>query len=291
MQTLASRPPVPVHPFKGHGPHGFALARSEGGTAIEPDMLLPHRKAYYLLVFVRQNQGRHWADLTPYEHCPNTVYFSEPGQILVKEEPTPFWGTHLEVTPEFLARHAGLSELPIIQNPRHGHELRLTPAEADTVEAQLTQLEAEYQRPGEWQQRMLGACLAVLLTYLSRLYAAQYPDAEPTPDQRLLRAYQAKVEAQFREVHEVSAYASQLHISAGHLSEVIKAQTGRPAIKHLHERLVLEARRLLLHSQQPLKEIAYDLGFQDASYFTRFFKREAGTTPAEYRAHIREMYQ
>jgi AraC family transcriptional activator of pobA len=92
-------------------------------------------------------------------------------------------------------------------------------------------------------------------------------------------------------VHEVSAYATQLHISAGHLSEVIKAQTGRPAIKHLHERLVLEARRLLLHTQQPLKEIAYDLGFQDASYFNRFFKREAGLTPADYRTSVRKMYQ
>jgi AraC family transcriptional activator of pobA len=291
MQTLTNRQPVPVHPFKGSGTETFTMARSEGGTVIEPDMLLPHRKAYYLLVFVRQNQGRHWADLTPYEHRPNTVYFSEPGQILVKEEPTPFWGTHLEFTNEFLAQHAELGTLPIVQNLRHGHELRLTPAEADTIEALLAQLEAEYQRPGEWQQRMLGACLTVVLTYLSRLYTEQYPEAEPTPDQRLLRAYQAKLEECFREVHEVSAYATQLHISAGHLSEVIKAQTGRPAIKHLHERLVLEARRLLLHTQQPLKEIAYDLGFQDASYFNRFFKREAGLTPADYRASIRKMYQ
>jgi AraC family transcriptional activator of pobA len=291
METLTSRPPVPVHPFKGNDREGFTMARSEGDTVIEADMLLPHRKAYYLLVFVRQNQGRHWADLTSYEHRPNTIYFSEPGQILVKEEPTPFWGTHLEFTPEFVARHAGLAELPIVQNLHHGHELRLTAAEADTVEALLAQLEAEYQRPGEWQQRLLGAYLTVLLTYLSRLYTEQYAAAPPTPDQRLLRAYQAEVEARFREVHEVGAYAERLHISAGHLSEVVKAHTGRPAIKHLHERLVLEARRLLLHSQQPLKEIAYDLGFQDASYFNRFFKREAGTTPAEYRTHIRKMYQ
>jgi len=168
------------------------------------------------------------------------------------------------VTPEFLARHAGLGELPIIQNPRRGHELRLTAAEADTVEALLAQLEAEYQRPGKWQQRLLGAYPTVLLTHLSRLCTAQYPKAGPTPDQRLLRAHQAEVESCFREVHEVGAYAERLHISAGHLSEVVKAQTGRPAIKHLHERLVLEARRLL-HTQQPLKEIAYDLSFQDAA--------------------------
>jgi len=95
MQTPPGRPSVPVHPFKGNGTAGFMLARSEGSTVSEPDMLLPHCKAYYLLVFVRQNQGQHWADLTPYEHRPNTVYFSEPGQILVKEEPRPLWGTHL----------------------------------------------------------------------------------------------------------------------------------------------------------------------------------------------------
>ncbi|MEJ7664737.1 MAG: helix-turn-helix domain-containing protein [Hymenobacter sp.] len=95
----------------------------------------------------------------------------------------------------------------------------------------------------------------------------------------------------FRELHGVGAYAALLHISAGHLSEVVKAQSGKPAIKHLHERLVLEAKRLLLYTPLALKEIAFDLGFSEASYFNRFFKRETGVTPAEYRATIRKMYQ
>ncbi|HTN39338.1 MAG TPA: helix-turn-helix domain-containing protein, partial [Arachidicoccus sp.] len=60
--------------------------------------------------------------------------------------------------------------------------------------------------------------------------------------------------------------------------------------KHIHERLVLEARRLLFHTDNTLKEIAFDLGFAEASYFNRFFKRETGITPAAYRANIREMY-
>jgi AraC-like DNA-binding protein len=47
---------------------------------------------------------------------------------------------------------------------------------------------------------------------------------------------------------------------------------------------------MLFHTQQPLKEIAYDLGFADASYFNRFFKRETGQTPAEYRTSTRKMY-
>lgn len=296
MYTLHSKQPIPVHPFEGDAEAGspsFTLFRSEGDLPYEEDLLLPHRKAYYLLVFVRHSRGRHWVDMTPYERQDNALYFSTPNQVLVKEAATPFWGTRLAFTSEFLAlqQHAALRELPLLQNPHHGHELRFTAAEVAFVTDQLAQLEAEYQRPGAWQHRMLSAQLTVLLTYLSRLYTEQFPGGELSADQRLLKAYQAKVEACFREVHEVSAYAALLHISAGHLSEVVKAQSGRPAIKHLHERLVLEARRLLFYTNHSLKEIAFDLGFADASYFNRFFKRETGVTPAEYRATIREMYQ
>lgn len=63
----------------------------------------------------------------------------------------------------------------------------------------------------------------------------------------------------------------------------MKAQSGKPAIKHVHERLVLEARRLLFYTDQSLKEIAFGLGFSEASYFSRFFKRETDLTPLAYR--------
>lgn len=296
MYTLNNQPLVPVYPFERDevtGSQSFTLVRSEGTLPYEEDVLIPHRKAYYMLVFVKHNRGRHWVDLTPYERKDNTLYFTVPTQILVKEEPTPFWGTRLTFTSEFLAlqQNASLRQLPLIQNPQNGHELRLTAADGAFVEDMLDKLDAEHHRPGEWQHRMITAYLTVLLTYLSRLYTEQFPGDEPSADQRLLTTYRARIEECFRELHEVGAYAALLHISAGHLSEVVKAQSGKPAIKHLHERLVLEARRLLFYSHQSLKEIAFDLGFSDASYFNRFFKRETGVTPAEYRTTIRKMYQ
>ena len=289
MQTLTSRQPVPIYPFEQDettGSNSFSLVRSEGGIPYEADVLLPHRKAYYMLVFVKHSRGRHWVDAVPYVRKNHTLYFSTPTQLLVKEEPTPFWGTRLTFTNEFLAlqQNAALCNLPLIQNPHNGHELRLTTADEAFVDDLLAKLEVEHQRPGAWQHQMLGAGLAMLLTYLSRLYTEQFPGGELSADQRLLRAYQASIEAHFRELHEVSAYAALLHISAGHLSEVVKAQSGKSAIKHLHERLVLEAKRLLFYTPQSLKELAYDLGFSEASYFNRFFKRETGLTPTEYRA-------
>ncbi|OGX91059.1 AraC family transcriptional regulator [Hymenobacter coccineus] len=296
MQTLTRNQPIPVHPFEQDGATGsnlFTIVRSEGDLPYEENLLLPHRKAYYLLVFVKHSRGRHWVDATPYERQDNALYFTAPSQILVKEAATPFWGTRLEFTDEFLAlqQNAALRELPLIQNPHRGHELLLTAADGALVEELLAKIEAEHHRPGEWQHRMLTAYLTVLLTYLSRLYTEQFTGAEPSADQHLLKTYRAKVEECYRELHEVGAYAALLHISAGHLSEVVKAQSGKPAIKHLHERLVLEAKRLLLYTPLSLKELAFDLGFSEASYFNRFFKRETGVTPAEYRATIRKMYQ
>jgi AraC family transcriptional activator of pobA len=296
MQVLSSKPQIPVYPFERDEVTGsklFTILRSEGELTYEENLLIPHRKAYYLLVFVKHNRGRHWVDMTPYERKDNTLYFSTPTQILVKEAPTPFWGTRLTFTNEFLTlqQNAALRELPLIQNPQNGHELLLTAADGAFVEEMLAKIEAEHNCPGEWQHRMLTAYLTVLLTYLSRLYTEQFTGAEPSTDQLLLKTYQVKIEESFRELHEVGAYAALLHISAGHLSEVVKAQSGRPAIKHIHERLVLEARRQLFYTPLALKEIAFDLGFSDASYFNRFFKRETGVTPAEYRTSIRKMYQ
>jgi AraC family transcriptional activator of pobA len=257
----------------------------QGEVVPVPYMLLPHRKDYYLLFLVQRTSGRHWVDMTPYEHQDNTLYFTNPSQILVNEELAPTWGTYLGLTREFLAvqPNAALRELPLIQNPHHGHQLRLSVAEMAFVEQVLGNLEAEHHRAGAWQHPLLSAHLSVLLTYLSRLYTEQLPGPVASADQRVLHAYQAQVEASFRDVHEVSAYAARLQLPVKYLSEVVKAQSGKPAIKHVHERLVLEARRLLFYTDQSLKEIAFVLGFSEASYFSRFFKRETGLTPLAYR--------
>ena len=271
----------------------FSIARFEGELTHQSELLIPHRKDYYLLVFARRGNSRHWVDTTPYVTKDNTFYVFVPNQLTVKEEPKPMWGTALAFTSEFLAlqESASLFKLPLIQNPQNAHELLLSKHDVLFTEDVLEKIHTEYTRSGEWQQRMITAYLTVLLTYLSRLYTEQFERAPFSIDKLLLKNYQATIDQHFRELHLVSEYASLLHVSAGYLSEVVKAQSGRPAITHIHERLVLEARRLLFHTQHSLKEIAFDLGFSDASYFSRFFKRETNLTPAEYRAITREMYQ
>ncbi|PMD92508.1 AraC family transcriptional regulator [Siphonobacter sp. BAB-5405] len=296
MNFITPDQPIPLYTLEQDPVLGsplFSMARFEGTLTHHSELLIPHRKDYYLLGFIRQGGGRHWVDMVPYEPKDQTFYFFAPQQITVKEESLPTWGTAFAFTQEFLALQENtlLRTLPMIQNPENGHELALSEADVVLVEDLLDKIYSEYLTAGVWHQRMLSAYLQVLLTYLSRLYTEQFERKTFSAETQLLKKYQAEINKHFHQLHQVSDYASLLHVSAGYLSEVIKAQSSKSAITHIHDRLVLEARRLLFHSEQSLKEIAFGLGFSDASYFSRFFKRETQVTPAEYRAATRRMYQ
>jgi AraC-like DNA-binding protein len=263
-----------------------------GVSTMRSDFLAPHRKDYYFLVLVRKGSSRHWIDMTPYTLKPDTFYFTVPHQVHLKEEAAPLTGMIIGFTAEFLALDGNsvLNQLPIIQNPHNGHELSLSPEDVLFLEDILDKVYTEYQTKNNWQHGMLIAYMHVLLIYLSRLYTVQFNNSDLAPDRVLLKRYLARIEESYTELHDVSAYADLLNISAGHLSESVKQQSGKPAIAHIHERLILEAKRLLFHTEKTIKEIAFELGFEDASYFNRFFKRLTRVTPVEYRQSSREMY-
>jgi AraC family transcriptional activator of pobA len=294
MHLVSYDQQVPVHFFEPDetGNRHFRVYNFEGGLPSESDLLIPHRKDHYLIAFIRQANSRQWIDMAPYIIKNNTIYFSGPGQVIVKEGYEQLWSTGIAFTSDFLSfqENSSLSNLPLIRNLHNAHELLLTEVDVIFVEDMLNKINVEYKTPSEWQQRMLTAYLTVLLTYLSRLYTEQFTHSDASAEKQLLKKFQTIINERYRELHEVGDYASLLNISAGHLSDVMKAQSGKPAIKHIHERIVLEARRLLFHTQHSLKEIAFDLGFADASYFNRFFKRETGIAPAAYRESIRKMY-
>jgi AraC family transcriptional activator of pobA len=271
----------------------FAINKADCRINYErSDFLIPHRKDYYFWAFVKQGSSKHWIDTKPYVLKPDTFYFTIPHQVHLKEEAQPFTGIILGFTEEFLGleENSLLRQLPIIQNPDNGHELALSAADVFFIEDMLEKIYAENNTVSGWQYSMLMSYMRVLMIYLSRLYVEQFSNVDTAPDRILLKRYLHKIEENYMQYHEVSAYADMLNISAGHLSEVVKQQSGKPAIVHIHERLIMETKRLLFHTDNSIKEIAFRLGFEDASYFNRFFKRIVNDTPVAYRTAIREMY-
>jgi AraC family transcriptional regulator, transcriptional activator of pobA len=103
----------------------------------------------------------------------------------------------------------------------------------------------------------------------------------------LVRHFLVNLEQNLRVASSVSSHAALLGVSPEILSETVKKEIGKTPGTLIRERVLLEAKRLLLHTSLSVAEIAYQLLFKDPSYFNRFFRRAAGNTPAEFRKQCR----
>jgi AraC family transcriptional activator of pobA len=123
------------------------------------------------------------------------------------------------------------------------------------------------------------------------LVASHYAKGIKTIDalarfEAITKAFKAILEHNFIIFKKPAAYAASLHISAHYLNECVKNTTGHSVSKHIQNRLVLEAKRMLYHSGKSVKEIAADLGFDDYPYFSRLFKKITGMTPLAFRNSV-----
>ena len=101
------------------------------------------------------------------------------------------------------------------------------------------------------------------------------------------RDYRACVDREFRRWHAVGPYARHLGYSPKSLDRACRAASAMTAKRVIVERIILEAKRLLAHSQLPVASISHQLGFDEPTNFVKYVKRETGATPAQLRAHLR----
>ena len=166
------------------------------------------------------------------------------------------------------------------------------PHQADWARA-VDQVCREQDDRGPWRQLGLDAAIVHLLVGLAR-WLPSAPEAPgghagPVPGDRALahvQAFRELVEQRFRQHPTMQGCADALGITPTQLNRVCRQVLGHPAQAVLHARLVLEAQRELAYTTLSIKQVAFDLGFTDAGYFTRFFERECGETPSRWRQQV-----
>lgn len=133
------------------------------------------------------------------------------------------------------------------------------------------------------QAEMLRVLMARFIIKSTRLLKSRDINAAvPKSKTDLIRAFNVLVETHFKQEHSVSFYADQLHKSPKTLSNSF-SKYGRSPLQIIHDRIVLETKRLLHYTEKSAKEIAYEIGFDDASHLSKLFKKNTGVSPTEFR--------
>ncbi len=135
------------------------------------------------------------------------------------------------------------------------------------------------------QGEMLRTLLKRLLIVATRMIRQELPQPNlPTTQMDIIRKYNLLVEEHFHELHQVKDYADLLFKSPKTLSNLFKKYGEKSPLAVINNRILLEARRLLLYSDKTNEEIANNLGYKDAGHFSKFFKNNEGISPMAFRS-------
>ncbi|HEY1048671.1 MAG TPA: helix-turn-helix transcriptional regulator [Prosthecobacter sp.] len=274
---------------------GVVVMPLELSMTREPQRLIPHFHDFFQ-VFLIQGPARLMHDFREHKVNGITLFFLAPGQVhTIYPRAASMYGTVASFTQAFFDHQAPppsmLFELPFFFASNAAKPwFNVRAREAGRIVSLVGDLQREYDAGKRGVLEVLRATLRILFIEAARLDAAGTPGEETTRAALLARQFHLAVEHHFRDWQALAPYARELGVTVNHLNDVIHAETGHSAGELIRHRRLLDAKRLLLHSDMSVSEIGYETGFHDPSYFGRFFRRETGSTPAEFREEIREKY-
>lgn len=165
--------------------------------------------------------------------------------------------------------------------------IRGKPSEKFTEADQLMrQIASEYKEENNSRFMAIQSLTRLLFVWIIRRHLSDQIDHNILMDRdaRRIRKFKSLIEDGFTKGTSIKEYASAVGISSAQLNNICRSKVGKSALQIVHERTTLEAKRQLIYTSLTISQIAYGLGFNDPAYFTRFFNKQTGESPKQYRA-------
>lgn len=273
---------------------GIVVIPFMDSVTLNPERLRPHLHEFFQ-IFILQGNAAVMHDFVEIKARGTTMVFMSPGQIHTARPSPGLRGTTVSFTQEFFdggtPPPSRLLDFDFFFPAEIHPWLFISADEEKELLPLFKSLQTEFDRGLSGAAEILRATLHILLVRVSRLFADKHPPRAISRASQLARQFHLSVEQHFREERDLADYARELGVTTNHLHDVVREVTGQSAGHILRERRLLDAKRLLSHTDLSVSEIGYQLGFRDPSYFSRFFRQAETLTPAEFRSRIREKYQ
>lgn len=247
----------------------------------------PHRHSFYHFVLFTKGSGTHSIDFKKFKVKPFQIYFMIPGQVHSWhfEGEVDGYIVHFNkvLFTSFLQNGHYLERFHFFSGNSEDGVCQLPISVQEQVVPLFESMLHEVKEGKEQNLDMIRLRLLELFITVDRSCTAKNGKNIPQQKLLLLRSYQQLIDKHFRSMKLPKEYAELLYITPNHLNALCQDLVGKTAGDLIRDRIVLEAKRLLTNAAMTITEIAYDLNFQDNSYFNRFFKKEVGITPDEFR--------
>jgi len=272
---------------------GIGVTSLTASVLNDPGRLRPHYHNFFQMILIRGN-GAVMHDFRDSQVSGLTLFFLSPGQVHTMRPRRDFDGITVSFTQGFFDHRAAppsaLFELPFFFTTEISPLLKIPRGDTFRIAECFAEMQREFTAAEANAAEVLRAWLRILFARVLRLLEQNRPSANPSRQSVLVRQFHLAVERGFRQERALTDYARELEVTANHLNDIVRAETGRSAGSIVRQRRLLDAQRLLSHSDLTVSEIGYQTGFPDPSYFVRFFRRETGKTPVAFRTEIREKY-
>lgn len=251
------------------------------------DLHRPHRHSFYHLVLFTKGKGWHTIDFEKFPVKPYQLYFMVPGQVHSWhfEAGVDGYIVHFNeaLFTSFLQNGHYLEQFQFFRGNTEDSICQVLLQEQDRVISLFESMLQEVQEGKEQNLDMIRLRLLELFIIIGRVCSKKKGTNIAKQKLQLLKSYEHLIDKHFRNIKLPKEYAELLYVTPNHLNALCQDLLGKTAGDLIRDRILLEAKRLLTNADMTITEIAYDLNFQDNSYFNRFFKKYVGMTPDEFR--------
>ncbi len=249
----------------------------------------PHRHDFFEVLYLKQGSGVHVIDDNRYKVKPPCIFFMSPGQAHKLELSQDIEGYIFLFTSDFYlinqSNQNRLLEFPFfftIQQTNPPLLLNNT-QDTDFLGNLFVRAISEVNKTN-FTEELLRSFLDLILVYAASIYKVDEQMQVKGKGHLLVKRFFQLVEENYQNNFSINEYASMLAITPNHLTQTVKQLTGKTGKEIIQQKQVLEIKRLLVHTNMGVSEIANQLHFVDQSYFTKFFKKSTGKTPLTYRS-------
>ncbi|CAH0157290.1 MULTISPECIES: helix-turn-helix domain-containing protein [unclassified Pedobacter] len=267
---------------------GFSI-RNVGTLLSDKDLVQElHRHSFFFALFLEKGHGEHHIDFTNYPVNDYSVFFMRPGQVHQLTLKQGCKGYLVQFNHDFYAPKGAPVNF-VLRKVSNKNHCPLSVEKFGKLLSQLSLIDEEYSQKQDHYKEVIKAGLEILFIELAR--QSREPK-EITNEGNMYSQNQLEELLELLQNHivthkQVIQYAEMMHLTTFQLNKITKETVGKTCSQLINEQIVLEAKRHLLATGNQVNQIAFDLGFEDPSYFARFFKKHSNYSPEAFRKNCK----